>query len=165
MSASTSPRHPRTTLTGVLILLVTVPFVASALSLWRTAFVGIDEDTSLRLISYQWDPKDAGIFLKLAAVVMVATCLWAIVVGIGVLARMEAMRMAGLLTFAAFGLLTTMLALGALTSPERPAGWLLAAAVAVVNVGIAGLLWTGEVADDIARGAHERRARRAHQDA
>lgn len=155
-----STRHPRTTLTGVLILLVTIPFVLSAASLWRVAFGTIDTDTTLRLVAYDWDPENAGIFLQLAALVMAATCVWTAVLGVGVLLRMETMRMAGLLTFAAFGLVTLMLALGSVSSNDRPAGWVLAAAVAVVNVAIALLLWDRQVADDIARGAHERRSRR-----
>ncbi|HEX9888298.1 MAG TPA: hypothetical protein VGA69_02380 [Nitriliruptorales bacterium] len=157
----THPRSARTTLTVGLVLLVTIPFVISASDLWRLAFgAGLDSQTTHRLIAYEWDPREAGFFLQLAAVMMAALCGWTLVVAIGLWARVETFRMAGLLTFAGLGLISIMLAFGGAFAEQRPEGWLLAVVVALVNTTIVGLLWSVEVADDISRGAHARKRRR-----
>lgn len=162
-AALRSPRHALTALTAGLMVLVTLPFARSASQLVQAAFApGLDQELQLSMIAYELDPTEFGLFLKLGAVVMAVACVWTVALAAGVFLRAEGARMAALITFAFFGLISVLMALGALAADPRPDGWTLAMITGPVNVAVLALLVSRTVADDVSRGSfYRQRARQA----
>lgn len=140
---------------------VTLPFVAAGLSLWATAGGHADAETLRRLAASGIDdPAASRLVLQGTAAMLLGTCAWTAMLGLGVATRWSWARLAGILTFLLFTLIAVPHGIAGMALDPRPAGAGQAVLVGLVDATVLWLLSSQELADDVARARFYRRRRR-----
>lgn len=150
---SAQPRHPLTTTAAVLSLAVTAFFVWQGIDLVGYADGAVDLETRRRMV-LTGVGRGSTTLLVAFGVVILALCAMTAALGVGLLARREWAREGAMFVFGAFGGVVLALSIGGLVSgsPHAVVGVL----VGLADVGVAGLLLTGAVADDLDAAAKAR---------
>jgi hypothetical protein len=168
MATIPRPRAGSTTMAGVLILAVTAFFVAGGVDLARKALDPslIDRETSLAATAFGLNPQAAANLTTILAFVVLGLCALTSVMGFGVLARRQGPRHAAIGTFVIFTLITTPLAISALSADPPASGAWIGVLVGLVDGAIVWLLAMPKTGADFERAEYDRqRARFAREQA
>ncbi len=155
----------RTTLAAAtLALVITAAFIAAGLDLLLTALdpdrLGAAERSSMVSLGLPTSSRETSTLALISGVVVVGVSLVAVVVVVGILARREWAREAGIGLFAILGIILGAVALGGLLADPPASGAALGMTLAVGQLAVAGLLLTHQTEDDFARAAMARSGKR-----
>ncbi len=151
---------------ATLALVVTATFLAAGIDLLLTSRdpdrVSAEERSAMVSLGLPTGSRETGTLALISGVVVVVTSLIGVVVAVGLLARREWAREAGIGLFSILGIILGAVALGGLLADPPAPGAGLGLALAVAQLAVAGLLLTQQTEDDFARAAMARaRKRRA----
>lgn len=138
-------RRPQTGTSGIaggLMLAVTALFTVLGVDMARDALdpSRIDRETILNAIGLGLNREETQNLKGMVAVVLLALCTVAAVLGIGVLRRREGVRHAAIGTFFVFAAITIPLAVTGIASEDPPPGVVIGLAIGVIDAVIVYLL-------------------------
>lgn len=156
----------RTTLAAAtLALVITATFLATGVDLLLTALdperVSVEERSSMVSVGLPTGSRETGTSALISGVLVVMVSLVAVIVVVGVLARREWAREAGIGLFSILGIILAAVALGGLLADPPAPGAALGMALAVGQLAVAGLLLAHQTEDDFARAAMARSGKRS----
>ncbi len=155
----------RTTLAAAtLALVITAAFIAAGLDLLLTALdpdrLSAAERSSMVSLGLPTSSRETSTLALISGVAVTVVSLVAVVVVVGILSRRDWAREAGIGFFAILGIILGAVALGGLLADPPASGAALGMALAVGQLGVAGLLLTHQTEDDFARAAMARARKR-----
>lgn len=157
-------RAATTVVAGVLAIVVAVPFlVGSVGAILRTVSGEADVGSAVHrsLVAMQL-PGQPGAVLLVAGSIVLAAAVWAVALGVAILARRGWARPAALFTFGAFTAIALPLGVAGTLSQPAPRNAGLALATGLVQVVLLGALYAQSTADDIEAATWRRSRRRTH---